>query len=69
MSSSLQRNAFLFFSCTGIVIYYFGKLSMNTVPSVLIVNNQIGAAALTKLYLSKVRRLIDNLRYIVAQLP
>ena len=57
--SPLQRNAFLFFCCTGIVIYCFGKLSMNTVPSVLIVNNQIGAAALIKLYLLKVRRLFD----------
>ena len=39
-----------FFSCTGIVIYSFGKLSMNNVPSVLIVNNQIGAAALIRLW-------------------
>ena len=47
--SPLQRNAILFFSCTGIVIYCFGKLSMNTIPSVLTVNNQIGAAALIRL--------------------
>ena len=40
---------------------------MNTVPSVLIVNNQIGAAALIKLYLSKVRRLIDHLRYFIIE--